>query len=795
MSLSTLHFQGATLQLFAAAENAIAQIPPAFPLAATVAVNPFLGQAGEPRALTAARMEKVAGLRILRPRAELKALFENGTLTRDDLALAIATDPGLSVEDLLAALDKTAPAPKPLPTVTDLAEDMTGIGWNEFVEDRIGAFCAAYFDEGQAFWPAPQGGLYEAWRAFASRDLTPGIAGLSGFAQHVADLPDSAKAGFEAASQSLGLDDQNAPLYFHRLLMSLGGWAQYARHIGWTAERDGQQDSTTQELLTIRLVFEAALLEKAQAETLTAWAAAREDYATPLEPSLDNRIDAALQEAADRSAERRLKETLEADAEPRTQTPDIQAAFCIDVRSEPFRRALEAADAGIATKGFAGFFGLAVTHHAEGSDIAEARAPVLLNPGLETTVAADTLQEGDLRITRRATRAWGRFKMAAVSAFAFVEAAGPLYLGKLLRDSLPAQPKTRLEPAPRLTLTLADRIAAAKTVLGAMSLTEGFGKVVLIAGHGATVTNAPHASALQCGACGGHAGDVNARLLAGLLNDAEVRGGLALEGIAVPAETVFVAGLHDTVTDEVTLYEDAPIPAASAGSMKRLKAALKTAARSARTARALLLPRASGEADVSVRGGDWSELRPEWGLAGCQAFLAAPRMRSVGRDLGGRVFLHDYDHAKDDGYGVLELILTAPVVVASWISLQYHGSALAPEAFGGGNKLLHNVTAGIGVVEGNGGLLRAGLPRQSVHDGDTLRHEPVRLSVIVAAPTEAIQGILDKHPQVRALFDNGWLALSAMDDEGRVAHRYDGGGWVVAGEAARGRAEEQVRAA
>ncbi len=81
------------------------------------------------------------------------------------------------------------------------------------------------------------------------------------------------------------------------------------------------------------------------------------------------------------------------------------------------------------------------------------------------------------------------------------------------------------------------------------------------------------------------------------------------------------------------------------------------------------------------------------------------------------------------------------------------------------------------MVEGNGGLLRAGLPWQSVHDGDTLRHEPLRLSVVVEAPAEAISTILDTHPQVRALFDNGWLALFTMDGEGRINSRYDAGSW------------------
>jgi uncharacterized protein YbcC (UPF0753/DUF2309 family) len=210
--------------------------------------------------------------------------------------------------------------------------------------------------------------------------------------------------------------------------------------------------------------------------------------------------------------------------------------------------------------------------------------------------------------------------------------------------------------------------------------------------------------------------------------------------------------------------------------LARIRDWLAAAGKVTRGERALRLPRAADEGDIAIRARDWAEVRPEWGLAGCKAFIAAPRARTAGRSLEGRAFLHDYDWKLDreNGFGVLELIMTAPVVVASWISLQYYGSTVAPDTFGSGNKLLHNVVGGIGVVEGNGGRLRAGLPWQSVHDGKDYAHEPLRLSVCIEAPREAMTDILKRHGNVRALFDNRWLHLFAMDENGRLGHRYTG---------------------
>ena len=768
-----------------AADRAARQIPPLWPLASSVAVNPFLGQTGETLAETAERLKRVAGIRVTMPREWYAARIAEGEITDADIEAALSVAPAeLRPADLSAAtadLQLPAPAPQPLPTVADFAAAASGTDWPGLIAERIGAWAAGHFDEGQALWASPRAkGAYAEWRAFATRDLTPEIAGLRGFAAFVDDMPETTAETLRLCVERLGVEGTALETYFHRLLVALGGWAQYARYRLWQAEMGGGTDAMITDLLAIRLVWEAALLARYSEMLEERWAVVRPAYARPTTATAEDVLDAILQDAAERAAQRRLAETLASPpAADNGARPALQAAFCIDVRSEIFRRALESAHPGIRTLGFAGFFGLATVHRAFASDIEEARLPVLLNPALRSRAVGSGDSGADMpaRIAARTRRAWGRFKLAAVSSFAFVEATGPLYAVKLIRDGLGlysvaahSDPTPRLDPDPGADA----RADAAEAILRAMSLTDGFARVVLLVGHGANVANNPHASALHCGACGGYSGEVNARLLAGLLNDREVRAELGNRGIAIPTDTLFVPGLHDTTTDTVALYDLDQAPTSHAEDLSRLRSWLEAAGRLARTERALRLPRAGTASDLPRRARDWAEVRPEWGLAGCSAFIAAPRSRTVGKDLGGRAFLHDYDWRSDAGFGVLELILTAPVVVASWISLQYYGSTVAPELFGSGNKLLHNVTGGIGVLEGNGGPLRAGLPWQSVHDGEKLVHEPLRLSVCIEAPREEIAEILARHDEVRALFDNRWLHLFALDDAGRMAWRYAG---------------------
>jgi uncharacterized protein len=761
----------------AAAEAAARAIPPAFPLDATVAVNPFLGQTGEDLATAAARLARVAGCRITRTGGEYCTAIRDGLISEDDLAAALAESPSpLKPADTAmlrhaAAQLGAGPAPRALPTVADLAAEVTGIDWPALIDKCIGLWAAGQFDRGQALWsPAPGTEAFAAWREWALHDLTPEIAGLHGFCAHVACAPDTAERAILSAAETLGITDEAAETAFHRLLMSMGGWAQHARWLLWQAELVEGTDRTLVDLLAIRLIWDEALLVRHPA-IAARWAATIAAHAAPVAPSAQDVALAILQDAADRGHQRRLAAALDGTA-PAGGRAFLQAAFCIDVRSEVFRRALESVDHSVATIGFAGFFGLPLAHHAHGSDTLEARLPVLLNPAITTTSAGDPARDSATRITARSTRAWGRFRQAAVSSFAFVEAMGPVYAAKLVRAALGlGSGATSPEPAPQVIggLSAEAKADTGAAVLKAMSLTQGHGQMVLLLGHGGNVTNNPHESAYHCGACGGYTGEVSARLLAILLNDPETRDGLAQRGVDVPDDTLFIAGLHDTTTDQVTLY-DADLPAGHGRDLAKLRDWLDQAAHIARAERAVRLPGARWNT-VAQRALNWAEVRPEWGLAGCAAFIAAPRDATMGRDLGGRAFLHSYDWQADAGFGTLELILTAPVVVASWISLQYYGSSVAPGMFGGGNKLIHNVVGGIGVIEGNGGTLRAGLPWQAVHDGNALAHEPLRLSVMIEAPREAIIDVLEQHPQVRALFDNGWLHLFTLNN-GKVDARY-----------------------
>ncbi len=801
------------------------RVAPLWPLKHFVAVNPFLGFTGESFAATAATFERVVRTRILMPRAFYREAVDEGRI--DDAALREALElypeTGLDLERLKQMLESEAGSVAPPAVVATVAEVLDRLAAGDryvslvaFMIDEISAFCASYFDEGQANWPNPARKLkpYGAWRALAVHDRNPEVMGIAGFRKAVAALPSDPVSAIGFIIARLGIPDRAIEDYLVRALFDLN-WSAYARYVGWSAELDGGRDDTLLELLAIRLAWGFALFEaRTDVAFKAAWALAMEEAARlPADHRLDETpelaVDIILQEAYEIVFRRKLVARLAGHAgraaigSSSAQRSPVQAAFCIDVRSEIFRRALETVYPEAETIGFAGFFGFPIEYVPIGHARGGAQCPVLLKPAFivcEAVKGAGEVEEAEVLglrlLRRRVAKAWKSFKVSAVSSFSFVETAGLGFAAKIATDSagvtrpVPSPVVDGLDPdiaaraGPRLTPRVLDGrstgfterqgVDMAEAVLKAMSLTGPFARLVLLAGHGSSTVNNPHATGLDCGACGGHTGEANARVAAAILNDARVREGLRGRGIDIPSDCRFIAALHDTTTDAVKLFDEDDVPATLAEDLARLKERLTEAAHLARLERSALLgirDAAGVDAAVTARSRDWSQVRPEWGLAGNAVFIAAPRSFTRGLDMSGRAFLHSYAHQQDQGYRVLELIMTAPMVVASWINLQYYGSTVNNTAFGSGNKVLHNIVGQLGVLEGNAGDLRVGLPWQSVHDGTRFVHEPIRLNVFIAAPESAMDEVMQRHAAVRDLVSNGWVLLHSLDDAGSTIRR------------------------
>lgn len=793
-----------------ACDDACRRIAPAWPLDRAIAVNPHWGRIGMPLRRVAARMAVLGGIHVFPPRHYQLHAWRSGRISPHDLnetlqRLPAAQSEGLTAEQCVYALQSQG-LPAQLPLLIDVLDNdphrHTRLSWRQAITHQVSQTCAAYFDRHLANWqPEREQGLYAFWRDNMRHDHGIGLLmGLPHLAQAINALPAAAQDAERWVIERLGLPPAVWADYLEAVLLTVNGWASWCAYLGWQAGLAGRKDAHLRELLAIRLAWGVLLLEcKDDDATQGAFTALQQAWrqapAVLQEAERALLIDEVWQLALEHGYQQKLAQRL-AWASVRGVSPsevEVQAIFCIDVRSEPLRRALEAVWPGIQTFGFAGFFGLPVAYTPLGTEARRPQLPGLLEPSMEVTdciVSADApggLAQEALQIAAARSRQtrlvledqWLAASRWPGAAFLSVEAVGLGYLGKLGNWLLPStrqRPRDDLHGLPGryhpvcrpqlLGLDLDAKVATAARVLRAMGLTQHWAALVLLVGHGSQSVNNAHAAALDCGACCGQSGEVNARSLAQILNDAEVRQGLQSHGLNIPAATVFVAALHNTTTDEVEWFDLDLLPPIAAARWQRLQTAFAQACDQVRRERAPALglnPRQGYEAllrQLRRRANDGAQTRPEWGLAGNAAFVIAPRWRSRGVVLGGRCFLHEYDASQDADGSILEQLMTAPMLVTHWINWQYHASTCDPLRMGSGNKLLHNVVGGhLGVFEGNGGDLRIGLAHQSIHDGKDYRHEPLRLTVIIDAPRTTIAAVIHKHTVVRQLVDNGWLHL------------------------------------
>lgn len=783
-----------TSDVMRAAREACDAIAPNWPLDRSIAVSPYWNLRDRSFAEAAEELALLAGSPMTMPLSYYREKWLAQEITREDLAAAATEMDGtltssMTPEDLVSALDASHPPARRLPLLSDVLDSHRRpehqLLWAEHITTQVSQCCASFFDEFQADWAHDtRHSLYAYWLETVSTDIGAVLSlGDGAWRRRAATLPPTAGELLEHAVRKLALAPHQILPWFRTALYRMSGWASWCSFLAWEA---GLYGNTAQphalDLLAVRIAWEVILFDGALAhgspwaEWQLAWEKALQGY-----PAADQQVPLAWLRAHEIAYQRSLLQALAATPAPQNATPDVQAAFCIDVRSEPLRRNLERIAPWCSTLGFAGFFGLPIAYQPMGSNVRTPHLPGLLTPQYTVTETSgdasfDALELHDRRAAHARALAAATLQRQPGSAFNYVEAAGPLKLFRLWKDAfqlddsaLRLRPAGRSTPAPqdafRVTLEapLVEKAQLCARVLRAMGLDQGMAKTVLFVGHGASCNNNPMAAALECGACGGQSGWVNARTLANLLNDRWLRLELKNSGIDIPEDTIFLAALHDTTRQTVTL-DVADRTRLAPDLLARIESSFALAAEEALRECAEASPEAMPpSAAARSRAQDWAELRPELALAGNAALIIGPRAHTRGITLDRRVFLHDYDPQRDSEGQLLEQIVAGPVAVAHWINLQYFASCVDPLRYGSGDKTLHNVVGGhLGFFEGNGGDLRIGLARQSLHDGTRWLHEPLRLTVVVYAPLAVVTRVMEKSPMLRDLTAGRWLYLFAV---------------------------------
>lgn len=499
---------------------------------------------------------------------------------------------------------------------------------------------------------------------------------------------------------------------------------------------------------------------------------------------------------------------------PIVDRPYFQVMTCLDEREESFRRHLEEVAPRCETFGVAGFFGVVMYYRGAADAQYVPLCPIVVKPKHYVQEEVVYSFEGSHRRRAETRRALGRtghwlhtgsrsaFRGAVTAIFGAI-ASFPL-VARVLFPRLTADvrnlfasivqppPMTRQllersEPTPgpglgQLGYSLDEMVDIVHRVLGDIGLTAKFARILFVLGHGSSSLNNPHASAYDCGACGGGRGGPNARALAAMMNDPRVRERLFQRGLLIPRETVVIGGMHNTCDDSVVYYDLDRLPSSHRDDFESAVLTINEARRRNAHERCrrflsaeLSLSPEAALRHVQGRAADLSQARPECGHATNAICFVGRRQRTRGLFLDRRTFLTSYDPTKDDEESnILERILQAAIPVCAGINLEYYFCYVDPAGYGCGSKLPHNITSLLGVMDGAASDLRPGLPIQM-----TEIHEPVRILFVLETTPTAISKILERNPPLKRLVYNGWVQLATLDAAGPDVHVFHRGEFQV----------------
>ena len=538
----------------------------------------------------------------------------------------------------------------------------------------------------------------------------------------------------------LNIKEEDQVEFLTLLLTTLPGWAGYTQYfITWgDPVRPNHPHSITHaEYLAFRILLTSLIWPNAR--DLLTWH--RQELQSINKQKLH---DSILNE--EQKYQKQLFSALTAEkSSAETFVADAQLVFCIDIRSEPLRRKIEKIG-NYETLSMAGFFCLPIIIDNKTTGELYASCSPVIQPEF-TVTKTETCWNKKYKVLEKIIMMYQSVKYTFATPFALAEIAGPAKgFWTIMRTFFPSMiNKMKLSIFSHQDLynidaiPLDNHIEYARRAINMLGISH-FAPIIIFCGHSGSSKNNSHETALDCGACGARDGLPNAHVLVQILNKPSIK-----QALNIPESTQFFAAHYNTTTETLSVHDrDAD---------QQQKEIIQT-----------LLSNLPEHKDKQKRSLDWSLLRPEWGIAGNAALIIGPRWLTKKIDLGGRAFLHSYDHEKDTDGSILTNILLGSGMVAHSINSQYLFSTIDNTAFGSGSKTTQNVTGKIGVMQGNASDLMHGLPLESVYKTDHEKyHVSVRLTIMIHANKEQIEKVISKQEKIQKLVKNKWVFIFCID--------------------------------
>ncbi|MER6177015.1 DUF2309 domain-containing protein [Streptosporangium sp. NPDC001681] len=321
------------------------------------------------------------------------------------------------LERLWNRLKRVAPPPieagRPSPRPRDRILAVTGADPDELVHPLMIRLCAAFLDQGVAYWPMPERerGLLGAFRRLYGRGGGPPDRFLRGLAAELRRQEEESWTAERTVAWALGelaVPERDWAAVIQATLLSLRGWAGMTRQFEHRPDRSPVEARPARlvDHLAVQLTLDAYAARHVVAERLGGRAALTDVDRPPRlapEPDLelvyeafvlaqimpvDTAVFADAGHAAAWLAEVRSFDGIERRrllhlayerrhrigvldalaahhalaATRRSPRPVFQAVFCIDEREESLRRHLEEHFPRAETFGYAGFFGVAMIY-------------------------------------------------------------------------------------------------------------------------------------------------------------------------------------------------------------------------------------------------------------------------------------------------------------------------------------------------------------------------------------------------------------------------------------------------